>query len=256
MKLVPASSLPLAELAELFTAGYENYFVPVHVDEPTLAFMVGAWDLDLDRSRVAVGDDGPVGFANLGVRGERGWIGGLGVRVSARRSGAGRALMEAVLEHAPPSVTLEVIEQNEPAIALYRSLGFEQTRFLEVWALTDPAPAVDGVVEADARPLGQDGLPWQRQDRSLSDGFERLETDGGAAVFRVNGPRVSILQLQAEGEEPARRLLAAARSRGESLDYVNVPEGDPASAALAALGGTLELRQLELLRTVALRELA
>ena len=105
MKLVPASSVPLAELAELFTAGYEGYFVPVHVDEPTLAFMVEAWDIDLERSRVAIGEAGAVGFANLGVRGGQGWIGGLGVRVSARRSGVARALMEAVLESAPPDVT-------------------------------------------------------------------------------------------------------------------------------------------------------
>jgi GNAT superfamily N-acetyltransferase len=253
VKLVPASEFSLAELAELFTAGYEGYFVPVSVDEPTLAFMVEAWDIDLDRSRAAVADDGPVGVANLGVRGDRGWIGGLGVRAAARRSGVGRTLMEAVLADAPPVVTLEVIEQNEPAIALYRSLGFEQTRFLEVWALTEPAPPLDGVTEAEPSPLGQDGLPWQRQDRSLPDGFERLETDGGSAVVRVAGARVSVLQLEADGEEPARRLLAAARSRGESLHYVNVPQGDPASAALAALGGTLELRQLELLRTSALR---
>jgi ribosomal protein S18 acetylase RimI-like enzyme len=253
VRLVPSSTFSFAELAELFTAGYEEYFVPVSVDEAAFAFIVESWDIDLDRSRVAVDDSGPIGFANLGVRGERGWIGGLGVRVAARRSGAGRALMEAVLDVAPPVVGLEVIEQNEPAIALYRSLGFEETRVLEVWSLTEQAPEVDDVRVVDPRPLGQDDLPWQRQARSLPDGFERLETDGGAALVRTNGPRVSVLQLAADGEEPAHRLLAAARARGESLHYVNVPEGDPASVAFAGLGGTLELRQCEFLRTVALR---
>ena len=125
-----------------------------------------------------------------------------------------------------------------------------------MWSLTRPAPAVEGVAETEPRPLGQAGLPWQRQDRSLPDGFERLETDGGAALVRTTGTRVSVLQLAAAGEEPARRLLAAARARGDSLHYVNVPEGDPASAALAGLGGTLELRQLEFLRTESLRTVA
>ena len=36
------------------------------------------------------------------------------------------------------------------------------------------------------------------------------------------------------------------RARGERLTYVNVPEGDPASIALGALGGTLDLRQFEM----------
>ena len=36
--------------------------------------------------------------------------------------------MEAVLADAPSVVGLEVIEQNEPAIRLYESLGFERTR--------------------------------------------------------------------------------------------------------------------------------
>lgn len=253
MRLVPASELPVAELAELFTAGYEGYFAPMRVDEAALASMIDAWDIDLGRSRVALEGDERLGIANLAVRGDRSWIGGIGVVPEARRRGIARALMEAVLAEAPPVVTLEVIEQNEPAIGLYRSLGFEHARFLEVWSLAgDAAPAAE-VRTVEPRPLGQEGLPWQRQDRSLGNGFECLETDGGAAVLRVSGARVSMLQLQADGEAPARRLLQAARARGESLHYVNVPEGDVASAALAALGGVLDLRQHEMICTIALR---
>ena len=252
MKLVRASELSLAVRAELFTAGYEGYFTTMTVDEAALAWMIESWDVDLDRSWVAVTDDGPVGFAQLAVRGDRGWIGGVGVRVAARRTGVGRAVMEAVLADAPPTVMLEVIEQNEPAIALYRSLGFEHTRYLEVWSLAAEVQPPGGEVRiAEPRPLGQPGLPWQRDDRSLPHEYERLETAGGEALVRVVGPRVTVLQLRADGEEPARRLLAAARGRGESLQYVNVPEGDPASAALGALGGTLDLRQHEMLRTSA-----
>ena len=257
MRLVAASDLTVAELAELFTAGYQGYFVPVRVDEAALDFMIDAWDIDLARSRVALDGDDRVGIANLAVRGDRSWIGGIGVVPAARGRGVGRALMEAVLAEAPPIVTLEVIEQNEPAIALYRSLGFEHARFLEVWSLAgDVAPPDAEVGTAEPRPLGQEGLPWQRQDSSLGGGFERLETEGGAAIVRVTGPRVSVLQLRADGEASARRLLQAARGRGESLHYVNVPEGDVASVALSALGGTLELRQHEMIRTTALRNTA
>lgn len=245
MTIVPADTFDLAALAALFTAGYEGYYVPLHVDEQALTFMVGAWDIDLSRSRVALRGEDRVGVAMLGVRGERGWIGGLGVVPGARRSGVGRALMEALLAEAPADVSLEVIEQNEPAIRLYESLGFERTRILEVWSLTEQAPPATART-VESRPLGQADLPWQRADASLPAEVEQIEVDGAAALIRVTGPRVSVLQLEAQDETAAEALLAAARARGESLHYVNVPEGDPASAALQALGGTLELRQFEM----------
>ena len=247
MTIVPADTFGLAELAALFSAGYEGYYVPLHVDEAALTFMVDAWDIDLGRSWVALRGEEQIGVTMLGVRGDRGWIGGLGVVVGERRSGVGRALMEAVLAHAPADVSLEVIEQNEPAIRLYESLGFERTRILEVWSLTEEPPAATART-VEPRPLGQAGLPWQRADASLPPAYERLEVDGGAALIRVNGPRVSVLQLEAQHEGAAEELLATARARGESLHYVNVPEGDPASAALEALGGNLDLRQFELRR--------
>ena len=80
-----------------------------------------------------------VGLVNLGVRGERGWIGGLGVVPSARRRGVGRDLMEAVHDQARARgirrISLEVIEANEPAFRLYEELGYEMTRWLEIGSL-------------------------------------------------------------------------------------------------------------------------
>jgi GNAT superfamily N-acetyltransferase len=235
VNLVPASTLSFAELAELFTRGYEGYYVPMQVDAATMQFMVETWDIDLEKSRVAPG----VGVANLGVRGDRSWIGGIGVVPESRRSGIGRLLMEALLAEAPPTVTLEVLEQNEPAIRLYESLGFERTRVLEVWSVPE-TPLVEARA-AEPAPLGQAGLPWQRADESLPPGYERLEVDGGAMLVRGS----SVLQLQADDEDAAVALL----SRGTQMSYVNVPEGDVASGALRRLGGNLALRQLEMALT-------
>jgi GNAT superfamily N-acetyltransferase len=232
MSLVAADTLSFSELAELFTRGYEGYYLPIRVDEPTMRYMVETWDIDLSKSRVAPG----VGVCNLGVRGERGWIGGLGVVPEARRSGVARARMEAVLEQAPPVVTLEVLEQNEPAIRLYESLGFERTRVLEVWTLPEQ-PAVDAR-GAEPAPLGLSDLPWQREDASLPAGYERVEVDGGALLLRGG----TILQLRADDEDAAAALL----SRGTALHYVNVPEGDVAIGALERLGGERTARQFEL----------
>jgi ribosomal protein S18 acetylase RimI-like enzyme len=244
MTIVPASELDADGLAAVMTASYVDYFVPVALDGAQMSAVVDLWDIDLDRSRVAVGDDGePVGLVLLGVRGARGWVGGLGVVPEARRSGLGRALMESVLAAAPPDVSLEVIEQNEPALRLYDALGFRQTRVLEIWSLTGDVPPAEAR-ESDPRPLGQADLPWQSADESLPADYVRLEVDGGAVLLRGG----HVLQLAAPDEETARRLLQAAAQRSEVLRFVNVPAGWPASLALAALGGRVDLRQRELHR--------
>lgn len=231
MNLIPSDQFSYAELAELFTRGYEGYFVPMHFDEPTLRSMVDAWDIDLSKSRVAPG----AGLANLAIRGDRGWIGGIAVVPEQRRNGVGRALMEAVLELAPPTVLLEVIEANEPAIKLYESLGFEKTRVLEVWRVD--APLVEAASVGPSK-LGQTDLPWQREDGSLPPDYERVEVDGGAMLFRGG----TVFQLEARDEDAAASLL----SRGTVLNYVNVPEGDVAIRALQRIGGELRLRQFEM----------
>jgi hypothetical protein len=77
--LEPASGRSAAELAALFTAGYDGYFMPVTVDEATYRFMARSWDFGLDASRVAFDGEQPVGICKVGVRGEEGWIGGVGI---------------------------------------------------------------------------------------------------------------------------------------------------------------------------------
>jgi hypothetical protein len=84
-----STELSYGELAALFTAAYEGYFVPFTVDEATFDFMVDVFDLDLSESLVAHDDDGPVGLANLGRWGRRTWLGGVGVVRQRRRQGIG-----------------------------------------------------------------------------------------------------------------------------------------------------------------------
>jgi GNAT superfamily N-acetyltransferase len=263
VELRPASELSRPGLAELFTAAYEGYQFPVHLDEAAFSTMADLSDFDLDLSRIAFGDGRPLGLGLIGVRGRDGWIGGLGVVASERRHGLGRALMESVLDAARHAsimrITLEVLEPNVAAIALYEQLGFELTRMLEVWSLhlelspstaesTDVARAADWIRANRSRPE-----PWQRADESVANllrGGTELEAvmvpDRGAALFRVSDGVASVLQLAARDEDAASQLLDAVRLRGQSLRYVNVPEGDPAAGGLGKLGGTLDVRQLEM----------
>lgn len=81
---------------------------------------------------VAVDGDRIVGYANPVVDGKESWIGGVGVVPSHRGRGIGKRLMlEAEdfsrSEGAETSI-LEVIQGNERARSLYRTLGYEERR--------------------------------------------------------------------------------------------------------------------------------
>ena len=250
LELRSARSLSLGERAELFTAAYEGYLLPFHVEEEQLAFMENAFDHDLDASRVAFRDDEPVGLANLGVRGEDGWVGGVGVVQSTRRTGVGEMLMRALHEQARERglrrVWLEVIVENTGAFSLYEKLGYEVVQDVEVWTL----PAAEGehagrevpVVEAKAQ-LPERHEPWQRADGTLAhyDDVRGLVTDTGAMLFCVR----SSAQLQQYSGEPG-PLLQALRTFGDAY-ALNLPVDDPAAEVLRELGGSVVVRQHEML---------
>ena len=148
-------------------------------------------------------------------------------------------------------MTLEVLEQNLPAQALYERLGFEHVRELEVWSLVaaggELAEVDADVAHAWLRTRRTHREPWQRDDASLAALPDKrgLLVDGAAAVVRVRDGRVGVLQVGGE-RAPLRRLLAGACSLGESLTVLNLPAGHPAGTALEELGGRIDARQHEL----------
>jgi ribosomal protein S18 acetylase RimI-like enzyme len=255
LALHSAGDLTDEALADLFTASYEGYLVPFVVDAQAVGFLRDTYDLDREASRIAVRDGERVGFANLGLRGREAWIGGLGVVPGERRRGTGRALMDAVHEAARARgvqrVWLEVIVENRQAITLYEELGYELVRDLEVWSLpgADGDPAEVDPTEAHAWIRGHRTArdPWQRDDASLAKLTDRrgLLVDGAAAVVRVAGGRVGVVQIEGQSD-PLGKILAGARSLGETLAVLNLPIGHPAGAALAELGGRVDIRQHEM----------
>ncbi len=80
------------------------------------------------RYLVAVRDDRIVGFAGIHIILDEGHITNIAVTQEERGHGIGRELTTALLQYAAnlgvQYVTLEVRENNAPAISLYRSLGF------------------------------------------------------------------------------------------------------------------------------------
>jgi GNAT superfamily N-acetyltransferase len=250
LELRSARSLTPAERGALFNAAYEGYVLPFHVDEQQLAFMDHVFDLNLDASRVAFRDGEPLGLGNLGLRDEDAWIGGIGVVSGARRSGVGEALMRALHEQARERgvqrIWLEVIVENTGAFALYEKLGYQVMQDVEVWTL----PGAEGEREGREVPperakeqLPERHEPWQRAAGTLAhyDDVRGLVTDSGAMLFCVR----SNAQLQQYTGEP-KPLLRALRTFGD-VYILNLPAEDPAAQVLRELGGTVVVRQHEML---------
>jgi ribosomal protein S18 acetylase RimI-like enzyme len=253
VELRSASSVPFAAFVELFNRAYEDYVIPFRLDEAIVRFMVDAYDLDLDASRVAFDGDDAVGLGNLGLRGEDAWIGGVGVVTTARRQGVGETLMRALhaaaRERGVRNVWLEVIDRNDSAYELYVKLGYGVVREVEVWSLA-AAPGGGAAREVPAaeararvRELRQGREPWQRADATLDnlDDLRGLVTDAGAAVFRVTS---AVQLLQVAGGD-AGELLRTLRGFGD-VSVLNLPLDDPAADAMRMLGATPAVRQREM----------
>jgi GNAT superfamily N-acetyltransferase len=250
LDLRSARSLTLGERAELFNAAYEGYVMPFHLDEAQLGWMEEKFDVDLDASLVAWRDGEPVGLANLAVRGDEGWVAGVGVVTAARRAGLGERLMrelhDAARERGLRRVWLEVIDSNTGAFALYEKLGYERAQDVELWTLpqaVDAAPeARDVPIEEAKERIGMKHEPWQRADGTLEhyDDLRGLVADGGAMLFCDR----STAQLQQYAGEPD-PLLRALRTFGD-VYILNLPAEDPAASVLRELGGTVTVRQHEM----------
>jgi hypothetical protein len=195
----------------------------------------------------------------------------MGVATEARRTGVGEQLMRALLDSARAAgvkrVQLEVLEPNTRARLLYEKLGFRTFRRLEVLQWESPAPPPALTVEAcDPRAARQcvaatrrANEPWQREDETI----DRLDVstpalravrtvadarDPGAAIYRVTDGRASVLQLAAGDERIAGAIVDTIRGRDgvKMLRYLNVPDDDPAAAALRAREATCAAAQFEM----------
>lgn len=277
-RIEAASRLDATTLVALFNLGYSDYFVPVSLDEASLAAVAEAWDIDLDASRVALRADGtPIGFTFLAIRGRRGWIAGMGVPPAMRGGGWGRATLESVLDVARARrlerVDLEVLEPNAPAIRIYERCGFTDRRRLDVLvrAPGPPPPASDLPDGFEIAPvpvarclemhagLHPEGVPWQRDLPVLERQRHRLEALGLTAGGRLLGwvmllgdrERTQIQDVACSGDvAPALAtavVRAALASRPEAaFRLLNLPRDAREAGAFRSLGFETEWTQREM----------
>jgi ribosomal protein S18 acetylase RimI-like enzyme len=217
-----------------------------------LAEYIRVYDVDLDRSWVAVDGDQILGLAMLGVRPDRTWITRLGVLPVKRRRGTGEALMRALLDATNElglgCTCLEVIKHNIPAHTLFRKLGFIETRELLILRRPPgppaevPAAEVEWLDRAAALALlnTRPTTPaWTNEMPSLA----HLEHIAGLSLRLPDGTtgwlvferqmfilsHFSMLTLQGDSAALGRALLAYLYQRYPELDThtENIPVDDP-----------------------------
>jgi len=121
------------EATELWNKGFEGYFNPMYRTLGRHLDYLAATGISPELSIVAVVDGQPAGFVLTALRTIEGrktaWNGGTGIAPEYRGMGVGKVMMnEAVRIYREQQVSaayLEAIFENDRAVALYRSCGFQ-----------------------------------------------------------------------------------------------------------------------------------
>src|SRR5437870_1257688 len=125
-----------------FNDAFSDYDIPAHYTTEYLTNLVTRRGYRPDLAVGAFDGERLVGFVFDCLDGDEAYNSGTGVVISHRRRGIARQLMQRSIEILPAKrYILEVIETNERAAALYRHLGFVETRRLQCWSAgVPPAP--------------------------------------------------------------------------------------------------------------------
>lgn len=281
IELRPLTGVSWETLAQAFNAAFSDYAVPMAMTAAGLAAMQLRRGYSAEVSYGAFFGDELVGFAFTGVSedgdggdGDVAYNGGTGVVPAHRRGQLGKRLVEEVAKQmgvrGVRRYVLEVIESNGAAVALYRRLGFVETRRLQCWTLAMPErssepPVEEGVevaevardqalevlaaalAEQEIEPAWQNSLTAMR--REVEPPVVLGDERGAVAVFASSGDLPLLcVRRAARRRGYGRRLLAAAQARaGRALRIINVDERDQGiSELLSAAGATRTVVQLEM----------
>lgn len=177
-----ASDYPTPDLVQLLNLTFEDYLVPIHFDHSQFLTMLRKDNIDLNSSRVLLADSEPSGIALIARRGtfRASRLAGMGITREMRGKSAGSWLMGQLIKEARArndrEMVLEVIEQNKPAVRLYKKYGFQAIRRLIGWIRQDVKQDAKGdLQEMDLCEMGrlilQHGLPdlpWQLSGETIA----------------------------------------------------------------------------------------
>lgn len=176
----PASDYPILDLGQLMNLSFEDYIVPIRMDNAQFLNMLLKDNIDLTTSRVLLVDDQPAGIALIARRGWTSRLAAMGITKGSRGKKAGTWFMDKLIDEARErkdrQMVLEVIEQNEPAVRLYQNNGFDTVRrLISLIHQGAKQDAKSDLQEIDLREMGhlilQHGmpdLPWQLSGETIA----------------------------------------------------------------------------------------
>ena len=272
IKLIPAENYTIEQLTDAYNQTRVDYMVPMPMNAARLSEYIHLYDVDLNKSLVALEDGKIVGLGMLAIRSNRSWITRLGLITDQRGKGIGQALMEGLLENTDDlgieQNMLEVITGNIPAHNLFLKLGFKEQGVLLILRrapaqlLKPPSKLYwmdrgDAVYCLNQRPGFQ---AWTNQTESLArakgvSGFHIYTPSSGHGwiVFQRTLFNLSRLMFGTEGGDPAEimlELLKHLHSLYPNLDTYteNIPVDDHRLPALKELGYFEVFRRIEMHR--------
>jgi ribosomal protein S18 acetylase RimI-like enzyme len=226
IELVPALERSLPQLADLQARATVDYAFPLGNDPSELARRLAVDAIDLGASWIAMLHKEDVGFAMIARRGGFSRIDSLGVLPEARKQNVGRSLVDAVLAggrvHGDLKIVLEVLDDNIPALRLYKSAGFHSWRRLVGWERNHPNVLTKdpsrNVVERPLRHAAwacahnaERDLPWQFAPESIANlapPYRAFEHDHSAYC---------IVRLLDDGTMKVRAFVVRAEARRRGL---------------------------------------
>ena len=248
--------------------------VPMPMNAARLKEYVDVYDIDLDKSIVAVNGSGMLGLGMLGIRSNRSWITRLGVLTNRRRGGIGEVICREMLDISEDDNNelniLEVIKGNVPAHALFRKLNFEETRELTVIRRAPNEVSKSPSTEAQwletaaalaCLPEREERQAWTNETESLRNADNiyglRIDLNGngsGWLVFqrtRFNLSRVMYHTKDGDPVEIMYELLTQLHSKFPQLDtYIeNISVDDPHLTAFMDSGYIDVFRRIEMVRS-------
>jgi len=228
LDIKPASDYPTTDLVQFLNQGFENYFVPIRFDIPQFLTMLRKDGIDLTASRVLLADGEPSGIALIARRGWTSRLAAMGIAQETRGKSAGTWFMERLIKEARErndrEMVLEVIEQNEPAVRLYKRHGFQTVRRLIGLKNQDAKQdEKSDLQEMDLREMGRlilqyglPDLPWQLSGETIAllNPPARAYKNGGAYVA-ISNPDAEHIVIWSLLVEPK------ARGNGLAVEMLN-----------------------------------
>jgi ribosomal protein S18 acetylase RimI-like enzyme len=173
-QVAPAFTLPLTDLADLFSRAFAHYIAgAVRLDARLLSSLIAKENVDLGLSQIILHQGNPVGFGLIACQGLTSRLAGMGIVPESQGQGVGSHLLAHLLEQArerrETQMVLEAFEQNTPAVKLYQRAGFAVVQRLYGYQADHlPGQTSTGLREGDCYEVakwlvqwGESDLPWQ-----------------------------------------------------------------------------------------------